>query len=58
MKSDEANVREGIDAEKSEALLRLLKLDVAKEEIRVKVVGDEGLGEEREFEVKGFGMEL
>ena len=61
MLSDEADVREGIDAEESEALLRLFELDVAEEEVwvarvRVRVVGDEGLGEETEFEVKGFEM--
>ena len=47
MLSDEANVRESIDAEESEALLRLFELNVAKEEVwvaraRVRVVGDEG----------------
>ena len=61
MLSDEADVREGIDAEESEALLRLFELDVAEEEVwvaraRVRVVGDEGLGEEREFKVEGFEM--
>ena len=59
--SDEANVRESIDAEESEALLRLFELNVAEEEVwvaraRVRVVGDEGLGEEREFKVEGFEM--
>ena len=58
MLSDEENVRESIDAEESEALLRLFELNVAEEEVwvaraRVGVVGDEGLGEEREFEVEG-----
>ena len=47
VRSDEADVREGIDAEESEALLRLFELD-----------GDEGLGKEREFGVKGFELEL
>ena len=56
MRSDEANVREGIDAKKSKALLRFFELDAAEEEIRVRVVGDEGLGEKREFKVKGFGL--
>ena len=50
-------MREGIVAEKSEALLRFFELDVTEEEIRVKVVRDEGLGEERQFEMKGFGLE-
>ena len=45
--SNEADVREGIDVEESEALLRLFELD-----------GDEGLGEEREFGVEGFELEL
>ena len=63
MRSDEADVREGIDAEESEALLRLFELDVAEEEVwfaraRVRVVGYEGLGEEREFEVEGFELDL
>ena len=61
MRSDEADVREGIDAEESEALLRLFELNVAEEEVwfaraRVRVVGYEGLGEEREFEVEGFEL--
>ena len=51
-------MREGIDTEKSEALLRFFELDAAEEEIRVRVVRDEGLGKEREFQVKGFGLEL
>lgn len=58
MKSGKANEREGIDAEKSEALLRFFELDASKEEIRVRVIGDEGLGKEREFEVRAFGLEL
>ena len=63
VRSDEADVREGIDAEESEALLRLFELDVAEEEVgvaraRVRVVGEEGLGEEREFGVEGFELEL
>ncbi|KAK9986287.1 hypothetical protein SO802_031238 [Lithocarpus litseifolius] len=54
VRSDEENVREGIDAEESEALLILFELDIVEEEVggvgaRVRVVGDEGLGEEREF---------
>ena len=61
MLSDEADVKEGIDAKKSEALLRLSELDVAKEDVwvaraKVRVVGDEGLGEEREFEVESFEL--
>ena len=61
MQSDEADVKEGIDAKESEALLRLSELDVAKEDVwvaraKVRVVGDEGLGEEREFEVEGFEL--
>ena len=61
--SDEADVGEGIDAEESEAMLRLFELDVAEEEVgvaraRVRVVGDEGLGKEREFGVEGFELEL
>ena len=56
-------MREGIDAEESEALLKLFELNVAEEEIwvaraRVRVVGGEGLGEEREFGVEGFELEL
>ena len=47
VRSDEVDVREGIDVEESEALLRLFELD-----------GDEGLGEEREFGVEGFELEL
>ena len=58
MKSGKANEREGIDAEKSEALLRFFELDASKEGIRVRVIGDEGLGKEREFEVRDFGLEL
>ena len=59
--SDEANVRESIDAKESKALLRLFEINVAEEEVwvaraRVGVVGDEGLGEEREFKVEGFEM--
>ena len=42
MKSGKVNEREGIDAEKSEALLRFFELDASKEEIRVRVIGDEG----------------
>ena len=61
MLSDEANVRESIDAKESKALLRLFEINVAEEEVwvaraRVRVVGDEGLGEEREFKVEGFEM--
>ena len=56
-------MREGIDAEESEALLKLFELNVAEEEIwvaraRVRVVSDEGLGEEKEFEIEGFELEL
>ena len=47
VRSDEVDVREGIDVEESEALLRLFELD-----------GDEGLGEEREFRSEGFELEL
>ena len=61
MLSDEADVREGIDVEESGALLRLFELDVAEKEVwvtraKVRVVGDEGLGEEREFEVESFEL--
>nr|POF15916.1 hypothetical protein CFP56_17156 [Quercus suber] len=61
--SDKADVREGIDTEESDAVLRLFKLDVAEEDVwvaraRVRVVGDEGLGEKREFIMKGFKLEL
>ena len=38
MRSDETNVRESIDAEESEARLRFFELDVAEEELRVRVV--------------------
>ena len=63
MRSNEADVREGIDAEESEALLRLFELNVAEEVIwvaraRVRVVGDEGLGEKKEFGIEGFELEL
>ena len=63
MQSDEADVKEGIDTEESEALLRLFELDVVEEEVwvaraRVRVVGDEGLEEEREFRVEGFKLKL
>ena len=63
VRSDEVDVREGIDAKESEALLRLFEFDVVEEEVgvarvRVRVVGDEGLGEEREFGVEGFELEL
>ena len=56
-------MREGIDAEESEALLRLFELNVAEEVIwvaraRVRVVGDEGLGEKKEFGIKDFELEL
>ena len=54
-------MREGIDAEESEALLRLFELNVAEEVIwvaRVRVVGDEGLGEKKEFGIEGFELEL
>ena len=51
-------MREGIDTEKSEALLRFFEFDAAEEEIRVSVVRDEGLGKKKEFQVKGFGLEL
>ena len=61
MLSDEADVREGIDAKESETLLRLFELDVAEKEVwvtraKVRVVGDEGLGKEREFEVESFEL--
>ena len=61
--SNEADVREGIDTEESKALLRLFELDVVEEEVwvakaRVRVVGDEGLGKEREFGVEGFELEF
>nr|POE76923.1 hypothetical protein CFP56_26314 [Quercus suber] len=59
------DVKESIDAEESEALLRLFELDVVEEEVwvtrarvRVRVVGDEELGEDREFGVDGFELEL
>ena len=42
VKSGKANEREGIDAKKSEALLRFFELDASKEEIKVRVIGDEG----------------
>ena len=63
VRSNEADVREGIDAEESEALLRLFELNVAEEVIwvaraRVRVVGDEGLGEKKEFGIEGFELEL
>ena len=56
-------MREGIDTEESKALLRLFELDVVEEEVwvakaRVRVVGDEGLGKEREFRVEGFELEF
>ena len=56
-------MREGINAKESEALLRLFEFDVAEEEVgfarvRVKVVGDEELGEEGEFGVEVFELEL
>ena len=56
-------MREGINAKESEALLRLFEFDVAEEEVgvarvRVKVVGDEELGEEGEFRVEVFELEL
>ena len=56
-------MREGIDAEENEALLRLFELNVAEEVIwvaraRVRVVGDEGLGEKKEFGIEGFELEL
>ena len=59
VQSDNASVREGIDAKESEALLRLIELDVVEEEVwvakaRVRVVGYEGLGKEREFGVEGL----
>ena len=54
-------MRESIDAKESKALLRLFEINVAEEEVwvaraRVGVVGDEGLGGEREFKVEGFEM--
>ena len=63
VQSDKADVREGINAKESEALLRLFEFDVAEEEVgvarvRVKVVGDEELGEEGEFGVEVFELEL
>ena len=59
--SNEADVREGINAEESEALIRLFEFDVAEEEVgvaRVRVIGVEGLGEEREFEVEDFKLKV
>ena len=47
VRSNEADVREGIDAE-----------EVWVARARVRVVGDEGLGEEKEFRVEGFELEL
>ena len=57
--NDEADVKEGIDTEESKALLRLFELNVVEEEVwvakaRVRVVGYEGLGKEREFGVEGL----
>ena len=45
--SNEADVREGIDAE-----------EVWVARARVRVVGDEGLGEKKEFGIEGFELEL
>ena len=47
VRSNEADVREGIDAE-----------EVWVARARVRVVGDKGLGKEKEFGVEGFELEL
>lgn len=60
MRSDEANEREGIDVEKSEALLRLYEINAIEEEIRVRVrvVEMKDWVRRENFEVKGFELEL
>lgn len=58
---DEADVGQGIDGEEGEGLLGFSELEVAEEEVgfvRVRVVLDEGGGEEGEFRFQGFEAEL